>query len=131
MKITFDIPDNLAREVAHALGFFDHLQEQIDQTKFTEPEIQALDVVRNLQTQIEQALYDKEVKEADEEYKRHGGPYDRGSADSYYRRRRDPHYYVGGTEMSPKITEEQMTPEQIAAYNKGFDDNEADHNFKY
>ena len=23
----------------------------------------------------------------------HGGPYDRGSADSYYGRGRDPHYY--------------------------------------
>ena len=24
--------------------------------------------------------------------KRHGGPYDRGSADSYYQRGEDPHY---------------------------------------
>ena len=27
--------------------------------------------------------------------RRHGGPYDRGSADSYYRRPPRPHYFVG------------------------------------
>ena len=29
--------------------------------------------------------------------RRHGGPYDRGSADSYYNRPRRPHYYKGDT----------------------------------
>jgi hypothetical protein len=28
---------------------------------------------------------------------RHGGPFDRGSADSYYGRVREPHFYVEGT----------------------------------
>ncbi len=62
--------------------------------------------------------------------KRHGGPYDRGSADSYYRRGRKPHYYVGATYSSEIVTEERMTREEIEAYHKGFDENEADSNFK-
>lgn len=61
---------------------------------------------------------------------RHGGPYDRGSADSYYRRGSNPHYYVGATRTSPKVEEEQMTPEEIEAYLAGFADNEAEGNYK-
>ena len=62
--------------------------------------------------------------------KRHGGPYDRGSADSYYGRGRRPHYYLGATYSTPEVTEKDMTPEEIAAYDQGYDDNEADGNFK-
>ena len=62
--------------------------------------------------------------------KRHGGPYDRGSADSYYRRGAKPHYYKGATGFSDIVTEESMTAEEVAAYYKGFDDNEASQNFK-
>ena len=32
--------------------------------------------------------------------KRHGGPFDRGGADSYYGRGRNPHYFVGATYSS-------------------------------
>lgn len=56
--------------------------------------------------------------------KRHGGPYDRGSADSYYRRGFVPHYYVAGTYDSPRVEKEQMTEEEIAAYTAGYIDNE-------
>jgi pyridoxine/pyridoxamine 5'-phosphate oxidase len=55
---------------------------------------------------------------------RHGGPYDRGSADSYYRRPRNPHFYAGATAQSPRIEEACMTPDEIEAYNAGYDDNE-------
>ena len=55
---------------------------------------------------------------------RHGGPFDRGSADSYYGRVRDPHYYVGATSMSARIEESEMTPEAIETYNAGYDYNE-------
>jgi hypothetical protein len=55
---------------------------------------------------------------------RHGGPFDRGSADSWYSRPREPHYYVGDTAMSASITESEMTPEAIQAYNAGYDYNE-------
>ncbi len=62
--------------------------------------------------------------------KRHGGPYDRGSADSYYGRGRRPHYFKGATYSTEEVTEDEMTSEEIAAYHQGFDDNEADGNFK-
>lgn len=55
---------------------------------------------------------------------RHGGPFDRGSADSYYHRGAKPHYYVGGTGMSPRIEREDMTQEQIQEYYAGYEYNE-------
>lgn len=55
---------------------------------------------------------------------RHGGPFDRGSADSYYRRGYDPHYFVGGTHMSPRVDKEQMTAEEIKQYAAGYEYNE-------
>ena len=61
---------------------------------------------------------------------RHGGAYDRGSADSYYRRGFRPHYFKGGTYMSEEVTEEQMTPAEIAAYTAGYEQNEMEGNFK-
>lgn len=61
---------------------------------------------------------------------RHGGPYDRGGADSYYRRGYNPHYYVGATRRSDIVEMKDMTPLEITAYTKGFDDNEEIGNFK-
>lgn len=55
---------------------------------------------------------------------RHGGPFDRGGADSWYRRERQPHYYLGGTGTSERIEESGMTAEEIEAYNAGYDENE-------
>lgn len=62
--------------------------------------------------------------------KRHGGPFDRGAADSYYRRGFSPHYFVGDTYMSPRVDEAQMTSEEIIAYKRGYDYNEAMQSFK-
>jgi hypothetical protein len=56
---------------------------------------------------------------------RHGSPEDRGSADSYYNRPRCPHYFEGATYQSRKFEKHEMTSAQIAAYYKGYDDNEA------
>ena len=53
---------------------------------------------------------------------RHGGPFDRGSADSYYRRSKDPHYFVGATYNSDRVTD--LTPEELEAYHAGYDWNE-------
>jgi hypothetical protein len=61
---------------------------------------------------------------------RHGGPYDRGGADSYYGRGRDPHYYKGDTGNSPRVSKKDMTPDEIEAYNAGYDDNEDSGCFK-
>lgn len=55
---------------------------------------------------------------------RHGGPYDRGSADSWYWRPPKPHYYVGATGSSEMVTESEMTEEEIGAYLAGYVDNE-------
>jgi hypothetical protein len=56
---------------------------------------------------------------------RHGSPYDRGTADSYYGRDYNPHYFVGDTYNSPKIDLALMTVEEIVAYTAGYRDNEA------
>ena len=61
--------------------------------------------------------------------KRHGGPYDRGSADSYYQRPFRPHYFAGATYQSTEHVAEEGTPE-YKAYKAGFDENEASGNFK-
>lgn len=53
---------------------------------------------------------------------RHGGPFDRGSADSWYSRPPEPHYFEGGTHTSPKVT--NLTEEEIAAYYAGYEYNE-------
>lgn len=55
---------------------------------------------------------------------RHGGPFDRGMADSYYGRGIEPHYFVGGSYNSKLITEENMTDEELEAYYAGYDLNE-------
>lgn len=62
--------------------------------------------------------------------KRHGGAYDRGAADAYYRRANRPHLFTGATLQSEELTEDQMTPEQIAAYHAGYADQVASGEFK-
>jgi hypothetical protein len=52
--------------------------------------------------------------------KRHGGAYDRGSADAWYGREVNPHYYLGDTYQSPKVEKADMTEEEIAAYMAGY-----------
>lgn len=49
---------------------------------------------------------------------RHGGPFDRGSADNYYRRDFNPHYYVGNTGTSEMITD--LNEEELKAYTAGY-----------
>jgi hypothetical protein len=53
---------------------------------------------------------------------RHGGCFDRGSADSYYNRGVEPHYYVGGTGTSEKVT--KLTEKEVADYMAGYAFNE-------
>jgi hypothetical protein len=62
--------------------------------------------------------------------KRHGGPYDRGSADSYYRRGFNPHYFKGDTYSSEKVELANMSVEEIVEYTNGYKENEASDNFK-
>jgi len=52
----------------------------------------------------------------------HGSLYDRGSADSYYGRQPDPHYWPDGTGHGVKVT--QLNPAEIAEYMAGYQHNE-------
>jgi hypothetical protein len=52
----------------------------------------------------------------------HGSLYDRGSADSYYGRRRGPHYGGVGGDSGPRV--EVSDESSVAEYNAGYDYNE-------
>lgn len=52
----------------------------------------------------------------------HGCLFDRGSADSYYGRPRQPHYGGVGGDSGRRV--EQLTAEEVAEYQAGYDDNE-------
>lgn len=60
--------------------------------------------------------------------KGHGSPFDRGGADSYYHRPRKPHKIIASTEevTGRQFFEEvtDLTPEEVEAYNAGYDENE-------
>jgi hypothetical protein len=55
---------------------------------------------------------------------RHGGAFDRGSADSWYSRPRNPHMFQGDSYSSTEVGVREMTQEQVEAYLAGYDYNE-------
>jgi hypothetical protein len=61
--------------------------------------------------------------------KRHGGLFDRGSADAYYRRAFSPHWYPQGTYHGDAVI--NLTSEEIEEYRKGFQYQESTGEFKY
>jgi len=62
--------------------------------------------------------------------RRHGSPYDRGSADSYYQRGINPHYYEGGTYTSERVDITDKNSVEYKEYMAGYNDNEKSYNFK-
>jgi hypothetical protein len=59
----------------------------------------------------------------------HGSPYDRGSADAYYRRPINPHYYpAGDVGFSEPISE--LTNEQEMEYLQGYWEQQKSGDFK-
>ena len=64
------------------------------------------------------------------EHPRNGSPRDRGAADSFYGRDRQPHMYVGPTGRSRRVESHEMTLAEICEYHDGFDANERDANHK-
>lgn len=54
-------------------------------------------------------------------FPKHGSPHDRGSADAYYGRRFDPHWYPNGSYNGERIEKSEMTPEEIAEYTYGYE----------
>jgi pyridoxine/pyridoxamine 5'-phosphate oxidase len=59
-----------------------------------------------------------------DELPRHGSPQDRGSADAYYQRPYDPHYYVGASMQSERVGKDDMTEDEILSYKYGYDNEE-------
>lgn len=57
-----------------------------------------------------------------EVFTRHGGAYDRGSADAWYGRPAEPHYFTEDTYRSAKIEWVDMSEEEIAAYMAGYNE---------
>ena len=58
-------------------------------------------------------MYNKKVS-------KNGTPYERGSADAHSNRPMQPHYYRGAFRSNrEKITEDQMTDEEITDYIRG------------
>ena len=55
---------------------------------------------------------------------RHGGPLDRGSADRYYGRPFDPHYWPEGTYKGKRVEEADMTVDQIEEYTYAYNNEE-------
>jgi hypothetical protein len=54
----------------------------------------------------------------------HGSPFDRGSADSYYGRPQDPHWYPDGTYEGDRVGASDMHGIQLRAYFMGYEYNE-------
>ena len=65
--------------------------------------------------------FDRAAEHDPEHDERHGGAYDRGSADYYYGRGRHPHFFIGDTYNSEKIDCGSMTESQIRSYDAGYD----------
>jgi len=61
---------------------------------------------------IDQPQFDRE---------RNGSLYDRGAADSYYRRPRNPHWWTANSEFGEKIV--KLTEEEIFEYHLGYTEN--------
>jgi hypothetical protein len=55
--------------------------------------------------------------------KKHGSLYDRGSADSYYGRRCDPHYGGVGGDSGPRV-DQGLSIDEVAEYYAGYEYNE-------
>ena len=55
---------------------------------------------------------------------RHGGPFDRGSADSWYHRPFEPHYYRGDTHTTEIVLSVVMSVVELEAYAAGYEWNE-------
>jgi hypothetical protein len=70
-------------------------------------------------------MFDQETKytvHGKEYVQKHGNPFDRGSADSYYGRKRTPHKGGVGGDSGPRI--EQLDANETEAYHAGYDYNE-------
>ena len=75
-----------------------------------------------LESETEQQRLVKILKGWQFDRKQHGCLFDRGSADSYYGRPRQPHYGGVGGDSGPRV--DRLTAEEVAEYQAGYDYNE-------
>jgi hypothetical protein len=54
----------------------------------------------------------------------HGSPFDRGSADSWYGREQDPHWWPQGTGHGSRVESKDMSLAELRAYFAGYEYNE-------
>jgi hypothetical protein len=54
----------------------------------------------------------------------HGSPFDRGSADSWYSRPQQPHWYPEGSYRGDRVEAKDMTLAQMREYYRGYEYNE-------
>jgi len=67
----------------------------------------------------------KEAKLATDHFdKKHGSPFDRGAADSWYSRPQEPHWYPEGTGRGKRIESKDMSIAEMRAYFAGYEYNE-------
>jgi len=67
----------------------------------------------------------EKVKFRGEEFDQfHGSPFDRGSADSWYSRPQDPHWYPQGSYKGQRVEAQDMTIAEMRAYFAGYEYNE-------
>ena len=76
-----------------------------------------------LETQTEQERVVRALKGWQFDRKQHGCLYDRGSADSYYGRRRDPHYGGVGGDSGERV-DQGLSIDEIKEYYAGYEYNE-------
>ena len=73
-----------------------------------------------------------EIKYRDQVFDRtHGSPFDRGSADSWYSRPQNPHWYPAGTGNGERVELKDMSIAQRQAYFMGYAHNEEAGGKKY
>ena len=77
----------------------------------------------HLMTEDEQKAVIRALRGPQFDRKRHGGLYDRGSADSYYGRPRDPHYGGVGGDSGPRV-DQDLSIDEIKEYYAGYEYNE-------
>ena len=76
-----------------------------------------------LETDSEQERVVRALKGWQFDRKQHGSLFDRGSADSYYGRRRDPHYGGVGGDSGQRV-DQGLSIDEITEYYAGYEHNE-------
>jgi hypothetical protein len=105
--------NKLQSQIQQSLG--NEFENKTGKTSFNNDVIYTM-LIKKKETVSENEMGEKKYDQS------HGSPYDRGRADSWYRRPSSPHKWPEGTGRGEKVTD--LTPEEIEAYEAGYEDNE-------